>query len=356
MEKQAAALAETMPVLAGAGLEPPRFHPTGWGCSQTFSAEDDPDRTAMPWEPPCFLAATSAAERAAQTQSEELPMPFGFARVVRGVFGQEECAELISRVNSKGFTPALLNIGGGFQKLKPEVRDGHRVIVDSPELATWLLEVLRPHLPEEAPFGNQLVDLNERCRFLCYTPGQVFEEHRDGCYTRPFGHPHSGDRSVVTVQMYLHDVPVGCGGATTFFPGRQEQVAYQPEAGSVLLFSQDLPHEGSLVKAGLKYTLRTEAMYGRVEDEAPPPCSQRPRVQNAPGLLPIQKRVSQGKDVEKEEKDKKKKFKQLKESLPGLEALKNRVARAHRGGRAAVGKGGCYQGADLGVGKKVGSS
>ena len=30
-----------------------------------------------------------------------------------------------------------------------------------------------------------IVELNERCRFLCYTPGQHFSAHKDGCYIRP---------------------------------------------------------------------------------------------------------------------------------------------------------------------------
>jgi hypothetical protein len=155
------------------------------------------------------------------------------------------------------------------------IRDGHRVIVDSPELVSWLFAVLRPHLPQHMG-SMQLVGLNERLRFLCYTPGQVFEEHCDGCYTRPSGHPQEGDVSMVTVQVYLHDIPVVHGGATTFFPGRHNEVAHQPEMGSILMFTQDLLHEGSLLRAGLKYTLRTEAMYradaaaGDVADLASP--------------------------------------------------------------------------------------
>merc|ERR1711908_146627 len=84
------------------------------------------------------------------------------------------------------------------------------------------------------------------------------------------GHPCAGDRSVVTVQLYLHDVPASHGGATTFFPGKSYSVAYQPEAGSVLLFSQDLVHEGSLLREGLKYTLRTEAMYTKRQNLVQP--------------------------------------------------------------------------------------
>uniref|UniRef100_A0A7S2N8R8 Prolyl 4-hydroxylase alpha subunit domain-containing protein n=1 Tax=Zooxanthella nutricula TaxID=1333877 RepID=A0A7S2N8R8_9DINO len=258
------ALAAVMPELAGRPLEPPAFFRTGWRMGQRFGAEDDPDRTREAWLPPeGFFGQDTAAAQRAMAVSEELPVRCAkgsFARVVRRVFTEEACAALLASVNAKGFTPALLNIGGGVQELRPEVRDGHRVIVDSPELAAWLLDVLRPHLPQEFG-GGPLMGLNERLRFLCYTPGQAFEPHYDGCYRRPQGHPRVGDRSLVTVQVYLHDVPTGFGGATTFDPNRSYSLACQPEMGTVLVFSQDLFHEGSEVTGGLKYTLRTEAMY-----------------------------------------------------------------------------------------------
>merc|ERR1719399_2706768 len=116
-----------------------------------------------------------------------------FARVARHVLDPEDCAALISSVNAKGFTAALLNMGGGDQQLIPGARDGHRVIVDSPELANWLFQALLPFLPSELEDGSRLVELNERCRFLCYTPGQQFPAHCDGTFKRPFDHPHRGD-------------------------------------------------------------------------------------------------------------------------------------------------------------------
>jgi len=264
-EEYAEELARRMPKLAGRPLERPRFHETSWRVGQRFTAVEDPDRTQVPWAPPDFaLQGSAGAAPRERVTAEELALPTGgFARVVRGVLCAEECAELLARVNAKGFTPALVNVGRDTQEFMPDYRDGHRVIVDSPEVAARLFEALRPHLPDQLPNGSRLVELNERLRFLCYTPGQSFDEHYDGCYRRPLGHPRMGDRSYVTVQVYLHDVPEVCGGATTFHPGRASAVAYQPEAGSALLFSQDLLHEGSLVKAGIKYTLRTEAMYSR---------------------------------------------------------------------------------------------
>jgi len=246
-------------------LQHPSFYRTRWQVNQSFTAEDDPDRTSLPWAAPKFVHDKDPA--AQRTQVEELHVASrstgsdSFARVVRNVLDQEDCAALISSVNAKGFTAALLNIGGGRQQLIPGARDGHRVIVDSPELTGWLFQALLPFLPSELEEGSRLVELNERCRFLCYTPGQQFPPHCDGSFERPDNHPHRGDFSYVTVQLYLHDVPSPCGGATAFMlPGKPK---HQPEAGSVLLFSQDLMHEGCLVEGGIKYTMRTEAMYAQ---------------------------------------------------------------------------------------------
>lgn len=265
---QAAKLAEVMPLLANQALEAPHFIKTNWKVNQKFRASDDPDRTQQEWVPPDFVCKEDPALQGKQTTAEELEVPDAqpdrrFARVVRQVLSEEKCAALIQHVNTKGFTPALLNLGRDVQTLDPYVRNGHRVIVDCPDLAAWLLEVLRPHLPEKLSDGSCLVDFNERLRFLCYTPGQEFEAHFDGRYQRPRGHQREGDMSRITVQLYLHDVPESCGGATTFFHGRDCSVKHQPEAGSVLLFTQDLLHEGSLVQEGIKYTLRTEVMYRR---------------------------------------------------------------------------------------------
>ena len=70
----------------------------------------------------------------------------------------------------------------------------------------------------------------------------------------------AGDLSRITIQMYLHDVPEDFGGATTFL-GPKKEKSCQPKCGSALLFTQNLFHEGSLVKKGIKYTMRTEVMY-----------------------------------------------------------------------------------------------
>lgn len=260
-------------LLAGRPLQPPHVHPTDWREFQKFSADDDPDRTREPWEAPAFAwDLVAAAERAQQTTVEELKLPRyqcagrnSFARIVHGVLDEEQCDALLAAVNQKGFTPALLNIGDGHQQLRTQARDGLRVIADNTELADWLLAALAPHLPAEVG-AWELVDLNERLRFLCYTPGMEFKAHLDSEYERSAGQRGAGSKSKVTVQLYLHSVPKAYGVATTFFPSSGDDLPCQPLVGSVLLFTQDLEHAGSLVTDGLKYTMRTEAMYRRREN------------------------------------------------------------------------------------------
>mmetsp|Transcript_51802 Transcript_51802/g.100102 ORF Transcript_51802/g.100102 Transcript_51802/m.100102 type:complete len:292 (-) Transcript_51802:131-1006(-) len=266
--RESEALAEGL-MLDGRMLAPPQFHRVDWFEGEEFTEVDDPDRTQELFSTPSFVHHRDPLKQRDKTWAEELPIPMenSFARVVYGLLDENDCAELIDCINRKGFTPALLNIGRGRQKLEPSIRNGHRVIVDSGEVSAWILRVLEPYLPERL-WGGNLVDLNERLRFLCYTPGQEFAMHYDGNYRRPRGHPRAGDCSRITVQIYLHDVPPNHGGATTFNLGRQQGLLpCQPKAGSALLFTQDLEHEGSVLLRGLKYTVRTEAMYGRIDDK-----------------------------------------------------------------------------------------
>lgn len=125
--EESAALVAGMPGLAGQPLPPPRFCDMGWREGQRFVEADDPDRTALPWTPPSFCLAADPSEQLARTTLQELQVPRGsfpgrFARVVRGALDADRCAELVASINDKGFTPALLNIGGGRQYLAPEAR------------------------------------------------------------------------------------------------------------------------------------------------------------------------------------------------------------------------------------------
>jgi hypothetical protein len=114
--------------------------------------------------------------------------------------------------------------------------------------------------------GMQLVDLNKRLQFLRCKPGQKSKLHADGMCQRPAkgqqAGENAGDLSMIAVQLCLHDIPKEFGGATTFIPLESigDRAACQPEAGSALLFTQDLPHEGSRAEQGIEHAVRTEVM------------------------------------------------------------------------------------------------
>mmetsp|Transcript_36477 Transcript_36477/g.73553 ORF Transcript_36477/g.73553 Transcript_36477/m.73553 type:complete len:267 (+) Transcript_36477:65-865(+) len=234
--------------LDGHPLEAPRLVPAGPG-----------DGDAAVLAPTAFLRTKDPRVQQEKTWAEDVQLPrdasvllagarlgTSLARVVHEVLEPSECAALLARANEHGFTP---------------LSNRFRRMLDCPELAAYLLEVLRPHLPARLCHGKEcLEELNPRFRFTCYLPGQEFGPHCDPYYAHPKGHPKEGQVSRITVLLYLHDVPEANGGATNFV-GRS-LVACQPRGGSALIFTQDLRHEGSRVNAGLKYFIRSELMYG----------------------------------------------------------------------------------------------
>ncbi|NDC43443.1 MAG: 2OG-Fe(II) oxygenase [Chitinophagia bacterium] len=71
--------------------------------------------------------------------------------------------------------------------------------------------------------------------------------------------------SYITVQIYLNDVKEEDGGATTFTKDTYNRIDQDysviPKVGRVLLFEHDIEHEGSILKNGFKYCIRTDVMY-----------------------------------------------------------------------------------------------
>ncbi|KAE8373990.1 hypothetical protein BDV26DRAFT_270818 [Aspergillus bertholletiae] len=168
----------------------------------------------------------------------------------------------------------------------------------------------------------RLTRLNEMLRFLKYTGGEYFRAHTDGCYITP----DEREGSLFTVHLYLNgegeqdqaaleraiarqervDARGGAessewavvfgdpaedkdmesqeeeihlqdgqeqpllGGATSFrlasFAGEQV-VRVFPKTGSVLVFQQrGLCHSGDDVFRGVKYTVRTDIMYEKIQN------------------------------------------------------------------------------------------
>ncbi|CAG7846881.1 SubName: Full=Uncharacterized protein {ECO:0000313/EMBL:CCA74380.1} [Serendipita indica DSM 11827] len=269
-----------------------------------------------------------------------------YALVLDGLFSPAECAWLLQQAVLSTSTEnpwqiAQLNAGVGTQYTNTDVRNSLRIILDSPDLADWVLNKLRPHLgdieairgapmhklmahgdwvakrkalgevetvrenPEEVPLGRpsrkvkakiaepdaHLTRLNERLRFLKYTPGQFFKPHYDGCYYTP----DRKEMSYMTLQIYLNGpMPEGVdsamdgwdfvdpecsvheseplkGGATRIFSEdsmrnsttkKDKYYDVEPRMGRVLVFEQeDLIHSGEEIVSGVKYTMRTDFMY-----------------------------------------------------------------------------------------------
>lgn len=193
-----------------------------------------------------------------------------YAVIIDGVFTEDECQSLIERTNSAGYVPALV---GGQQVRKEDQRNNYRCIIDDKHLADELFTRLRKYIPLQW-LGNPVSQVNERMRFLKYHPGEYFKPHNDGIYWREDG----SEASFVTIQVYLNNVEEGNGGETTFttekmsygrhahknknaFTSPIKKLSVRPVTGRVLIFEHHLPHEGSLLTKGVKYTLRTDVMY-----------------------------------------------------------------------------------------------
>lgn len=212
-----------------------------------------------------------------------MPLPFApgskaadrLASVSDHFLTDEECSNLIALTTRRGYEAALINVGGGLQVRSDKTRRSGRCILDSQEFADELWRRLKPLLPDhilgersEGTRGRwEPVGLNERFRFLRYTPGDYFRPHMDGSYTRERDHPHAGDRSFITLMIYL-DEPER-GGETNFLNefdrGSVRVTAVRPSPGLALFFEHGLLHEGAELTRGVKHAIRTDVMYRRCQ-------------------------------------------------------------------------------------------
>lgn len=240
--------------------------------------------------------------------STQLPEYAGcIAFTLENVLSLEECNQLLALAEASAPTtgdteegeppaspwkPALVAVGVGLESLAMGYRESDRIIWDKQLVvdriwdrcvqAEGVREILsKPprhssHIPGTWTFDR----LNERMRFLKYSPGQFFKRkhlcslhlshiiantsftaHCDAAY-----YTVKDDieyQTWYTLQLYLNDEGL-VGGATSFLSnGRHEKrLDVNPKAGSVLVFQHNkLLHEGAKVEAGLKYAMRTDILY-----------------------------------------------------------------------------------------------
>lgn len=192
-----------------------------------------------------------------QQQLDQRSPQMEHSQVAEGIFtianvlDPAECEALIHDTEEMGYEAAPITTPWGFQ-MRPEIRNNTRVMIDDPARAESLWERLRAWIPPKE-LGWRAVGLNERFRFYRYHPGQRFYWHIDGPYRR-----NISEQSRLTLMIYLNE---GFEGGTTGF--REHEVV--PVRGSALIFDHALRHCGAEVTDGVKYVMRTDVMYRRVE-------------------------------------------------------------------------------------------
>jgi len=171
--------------------------------------------------------------------------------LVDDFFSAEECQAWIKRSEALGYEKAGISRGNR-QVVNLAVRNNDRVIMDDRTVAKDLFARSRAHLPDQLD-GLRLIGLNERWRFYRYGFHQQFRPHQDLSYQKS-----RGVWSEYTFLIYLND---NYGGGQTRFTN----YIVEPRAGRLLVFKHQLLHEGSPVTEGIKYVMRTDVMYRKVD-------------------------------------------------------------------------------------------
>jgi hypothetical protein len=184
-----------------------------------------------------------------------------FAIILDNVFTKEECECLIklSEEIPENYEIAKVSYNDE-QIIDTSYRNNKRWLHFNKKLAETFFEKIKSYIPIEFE-GNPVSCLNERLSFLKYLPGEYFKPHEDGYYIRP----DNSEMSYITVQIYLNDLDEEHGGTTTFIEDVYNRIyknySVTPKTGRVLLFQHDIEHEGSILKSGVKYCIRTDVMY-----------------------------------------------------------------------------------------------
>jgi len=178
------------------------------------------------------------------------------------VFTSDECADLIRVSEEKGYGPATLSTS---RNVVDEIRNHDRVIIENPELAEKLWKKIEPLLPESLRTyedASVASSISPSFRFYRYETGARFVRHYDGYEYGSMVYDMKNNQGKLTLLIYLNEEFEG--GKTTFFSQNGKEIsAVKPQTGMALVYSQKLLHEGSVVKSGKKYVLRTDIIFSK---------------------------------------------------------------------------------------------
>lgn len=178
------------------------------------------------------------------------------------LLNEPECKRLIALGKQYGFQQAGLAIGQDLYRIKERTRNNKRFLFEHQGLATGLKARLKA-LVDPKYDNHNYIGLNWRFRLYEYPENGRFAPHVDERMELDGEH---GGTTLFTFMIYLNEPK--SGGETTFFEprrkGRKQLEIYKsirPKIGMALAFDHLLFHEGSEVKKGLKYALRTDLVY-----------------------------------------------------------------------------------------------
>lgn len=170
---------------------------------------------------------------------------------VENFLNSEECADWIEFAVGLGFGDAPINVGYGKEQIVDNIRNNERAMVDDFERAELLWNRAKGHLPKTM-YNRSALGLNERLRFYRYQQTHKFSWHADGYFARP-----NGEQSLLTFMVYLNEDFLG--GETVFSHRSRTEIV--PRTGLMLAFRHEIMHEGSVVRKGRKYVLRSDVMF-----------------------------------------------------------------------------------------------
>jgi prolyl 4-hydroxylase len=162
-----------------------------------------------------------------------------------------DAREAYVRRMREGYAEVAPIVGKEGPEVDLAVRNNTRVMWDDAAEAGALLDRVRAAVPPVLS-GLRLAGANPRLRLYRYGPGERHGVHWDSVVELP-----GGVRSLVTLVFYLND---GFAGGETDFPELGRTIA--PRAGRALLFQHRILHEATEVRAGDKFVLRTDVLYG----------------------------------------------------------------------------------------------
>lgn len=175
---------------------------------------------------------------------------------IEGFLTADECSSLVTAIESLGFENQYAGDGRHIRS---------RAQFEDQGWAELIWRRLKPSVPKLTeiydgefhpdPTPNKPIEtyapvfLNERFRCYKYGTDEDFRRHQD------FAHEYTElKRTFLTVLIYLND---GYEGGETSF----DDFVVKPTLGMLAMFPHELEHEGRKIYSGVKYSLRTDAVY-----------------------------------------------------------------------------------------------